>query len=803
MSLDASSPLITNAKPAPVICTHCDEEVVIPLYNSFDNSKSKPFCCQGCLTVYNVINQKGLTDYYEIKNNSQIFKRRAPVELKSEKFAYLDNEDFVKEYSYKSSDKLPTMEFYLEGIHCLACLWLVEKLPEFLSDVRYSRLDMSRSVATVTLEAGGKFSHVARELNNLGYRPHPLKRSEEIKALKSKEERSTLLKIGIAGAGAGNIMLFADFLYSGADGAYAAMSGYFIVLLALPVLLYSAIPFYKNAWSSIKTKNLSIDVPIALALILGLIHGIYNLSIGVHHYYLDTMTDLVFCLLLSRYFLQKVQEQGLKANDLNFFYQTSSVLLRNENGEFVETHPKYLKVNDVIKVKASEIVPVDGIIVDGQTTMNNSLLTGESLPIKVKVNDEIYSGTQNLAADIIVKVTKTENETRLGSILKKVEDGWIQKSKIVDITNRLSKYFIISTFVLSAVLGLWLFFQGKTDLAIERALTLLIVTCPCALALATPLTLTLTLSKASKKGLIIKNDLIIEKLNSVKTIFLDKTGTITFGNLKVINFNLIATTASNIGTVILSLEQRSNHPVAKALKEFAQNHLQNQERELKEVIELNEILGLGVEGYIDGKFYQIHSNQIFEDKKLVATFELKDQIRPDSSQSIAILKKMGINSRIVSGDKEEIVSEVAKEIGIKAEHAHGEVSPEDKLGIIENSHHSVMIGDGANDAMALSKAFVGVAVHGSMDISLRAADVYLTTPGIGPIVDLMIISKETMKVIKRNLTLSLLYNMFTVIAAFMGLISPLVAAIVMPVSSLTVLASTLIGTKELNKRLRV
>lgn len=781
-------------------CTHCDENIVIPLYNSDDIKKEKAFCCQGCLTVYNVINQKGLQDYYEIKNNSKIFKRRAPVELKTDKFAYLDNEDFIKEYSYKSTDKLPTMEFYLEGIHCLACLWLIEKLPEFLNDVYISRLDMSRSVATVTITKNGKFSSVARELSNLGYRPHPLKRSEEINELKTKEEHSTLLKIGIAGAGAGNIMLFADFIYSGANGLYAKWFGFFIVTLSLPVLLYSAIPFYKNAWSSIKTRNLSIDVPIALALILGLFHGLYNFSIGVNHYYLDTLTDLVFCLLLSRYFLQKVQEQGLKANDLNFFYQSSSVLVKNENGKFVETHPKYLKENNIIKVRPLDIIPADGIIVDGNSTLNNSLLTGESLPVKVRTNDEVYSGTQNLSSDLLIKVLKTDSETRLGSILKKVEDGWIQKSKIVDITNRISKYFIITTFILSGILGLWLYFQGKTDLAIERALTLLIVTCPCALALATPLTLTLTLSKASKKGLIIKNDLIIEKLNSVKSIFLDKTGTITFGNLKVVNFNSLTNTELSIGTIIMSLEQRSNHPVAKALKEFAQNHFQF---DLFEVHELNEIIGFGVEGFINGKFYQINSNKIFENSKLIATFELKDQVRPESAHSISFLKAIGITPKIISGDKKEIVNEVANLIGVSQKNSFGEVSPEEKLKMIEDSSHSIMIGDGANDAMALSKAFVGIAVHGSMDISLRAADVYLTTPGIGPIVDLMIIAKETMKVIYRNLTLSLLYNLFTVIAAFMGLISPVVAAIIMPISSLTVLASTLIGTKELNKRLRV
>ena len=800
MSLDLPQENSVNEEKTPSLCTHCDEEIIIPIYNTEDKEHSKPFCCQGCLTVFNVIHQKGLNDYYDIKNNSSIYKRRAPVELKSEKFAYLDNQDFLKEYSYKNDEKLFTMEFYLEGIHCLACLWLVEKLPEFLSDVKYSRLDMGRSVATITINPNGKFSAVARELNNLGYRPHPLKRNEEIEKFRKKEERSMLLKIGIAGFGAGNIMLFADFLYAGASGAYADYFANFIIALALPVILYSAQPFYINAWSSLKKKNLSIDIPIAFSLIVGLFMGIYNLYHGIHKYYLDTLTDLVFFVLLSRYFLQKIQEQGLKANDLNFFYQSTSVQIKNEQGSFVETHPKYLKENDIIKIKALDIIPADGIIVDGQTTLNNSLLTGESLPLKAKVNDHVFSGTQNLSQDIIVKVLKTDSETRLGNILKKVEDGWIQKSKIVDITNQVSKYFIIAIFVLAAFLGLWLFSQGKTDVAFERALTLLIVTCPCALALATPLALTTTLSRAAKKGLIIKNDLIIEKLSQVKNVFLDKTGTITYGKLKIQNFKIVNTSKVPLQDIIFTLEKNSQHPVAKALKEFAASL---GPISIHQIEEHNELLGIGVEGRINGNFYEIKTNAIYENNELLANFELKDQVRSDSKTSINILKSMGINSQIISGDQIEIVNNVASEIGINKEDAFGAISPEDKLKMIDNSANSIMIGDGANDAMALSKAFVGVAVHGSMDISLRAADVYLTTPGIKPIVDLVIISKETMKVIYRNLFISLIYNLFTVVAAFMGLITPLAAAIIMPLSSVTVLLSTLIGTKKLNERLKV
>ena len=226
-------------------CTHCDEDIVFALFNKDDLLKKDPFCCNGCLTVYNIIHQKGLDTYYQIKNNSKIYKRRSPVEVKNEQFLYLDASDLKKEYCYASINGLPTMEFYLEGIHCLACLWLIEKLPEFLIDVASSRLDMGKSVATITIKPSGQFSTVASELNKLGYRAHPLKRNEKMLAYKQKEDRSLLIKIGVAGAGAANAMLFSDFLYGGADGIYAHWFGIMTFVFAMPVLLFSALPFYQ------------------------------------------------------------------------------------------------------------------------------------------------------------------------------------------------------------------------------------------------------------------------------------------------------------------------------------------------------------------------------------------------------------------------------------------------------------------------------------------------------------------------------------------------------------------------------
>ena len=780
-------------------CTHCDEDIVFALFNKDDLLKKDPFCCNGCLTVYNIIHQKGLDTYYQIKNNSKIYKRRSPVEVKNEQFLYLDASDLKKEFCYASINGLLTMEFYLEGIHCLACLWLIEKLPEFLIDVASSRLDMGKSVATITIKPSGQFSTVASELNKLGYRAHPLKRNEKMLAYKQKEDRSLLIKIGVAGAGAANAMLFSDFLYGGADGIYAHWFGVMTFVFAMPVLLFSALPFYQNAWNAIKNKTLSIDVPIAFALITGFLFGTYNLFHGLHQTYLDSLTDLIFFLLLSRYFLKKVQEEGLNASDLNFFYQSSSVL-KKENETYIEIHPRYLKTHDIIKIRPNEMVPADGFILTGESTLNNSLLTGESLPQKVRAGDPLFSGTQNIDRELIMEVLATDRQTRMGKILKQVEDGWIQKAKIVEIANRISKYFILVIFLLAFILFINFYLQGNIATGISRALTLLIITCPCALALATPLALTRTLSSASKKGIIIKNDEVIEKLAHVKSIILDKTGTVTYGNLKIFNLKNLQHSHIPLYDLILSMENKSLHPVARALKEFAQEQGGSK---IFEVENYQENLGVGVEGHILGHFYEIKFSQIFEDGKLIATFEFSDQIRKDSKSAIDQILKLGIKPMMISGDNASIVQAVASTIGLESQNVWSNATPEKKLLLINDIDHSLMVGDGANDAMALSKAFVGVAVHGSMDISLRAADVYLTTPGISPLVDLVIISRETMKVIYRNLTISLIYNLFSIVLAFTGIITPLIASIVMPLSSLTILFSTLLGTKKLNRQLRV
>jgi heavy metal translocating P-type ATPase len=777
------------------ICTHCHEAAPLPL--TIKEDTSLVFCCQGCLTVYNILHQKGLEAYYAIKQDAGIFKRRAPVEITETNYSYLDDTAFTKDYSYENGLGEKVMEFYLEGIHCLACLWLVEKISEQIPGIKCIKLEMNRSVAIVTATQSAQFAKVAAEFNQIGYKPHPLKNNKTGILEKKKAERAMLIRIGIAGASSGNIMLYAISLYGGATNEFIHLFHSLTVFFAFPVLVYSAFPFYKNACLALKTKKINIDVPISLALLMGAVAGYTNYFKGIEENYFDSLTALVFLLLLSRYFLTKIQEKGLSTNDLQFSHMSESVMKSTDDElvNFISIPNDRINIGDRLKISIQQTVPADGRIIRGKSTVNNALLTGESLPATVNSGDCVFSGALNLSSEFILEVENIKEQTKLGKILKSVEQGWSLRSPVAQLTNKIAKFFVSVVCLLSVVLFVSLYLTKGFGPAFSSAITLLIVTCPCALAIATPLAFYRSLSQAASNGIIIKSDEALEKISKIENIFLDKTGTLTHGKLQVLFFKLYQETKFPLYDVIYSLEKNSVHPVAVALKSYIERN-QNEVNFL-ELTETKEILGVGVSAVIGGNLYEIKEQKIFENGLITAEFTLNDTVREDSKFVIDDLKKMKLKIHVLTGDKRHIALAIAENVGLDANEVHSNLGPEDKSDFIKKFKSTMMIGDGANDAIAFKQADVGVAVLGAMDLSLKASDVYLTTPGLVPVRELIILSRETMRVVKRNLVLSLLYNSLSVIATFLGLITPLMAAIIMPLSSLTVVISCLIGTKQL------
>ncbi len=781
-------------KQEVVLCSHCDEPALAGITSRIDSSKV--FCCAGCRTVYEVLNDIGLDEYYQIKERAGVIKRRAPVQLSEQKYLFLDHDSFHEEYAYKKNQTL-SMDFYLEGIHCLACLWLIEKLPELVEFVINAKLDMEKSIVSVTIleQKDAKFSTVARELSQLGYKPHPLQKNQSTIELKQSEERSYLLKTGIAAAGASNVMIYAVSNYAGASDSYASIFNMLSIAFAIPVLSYSALPFYQNAIRSLRNRVVSIDLPISIALIAGAFYGAWNVLNGVHENYFDSLTTLVFLLLLSRYFLKKIQEKALSSRDFSYFYLGDSVrrIESLKNRKVQEIHPNFVSKNDYLLIAPGDFIPADSIVIEGESYINNSLFSGESRPTKLELGQFVFAGTQNISNEILIQVKKTREETRVGQILKSVEDAWKTKAPIVLYVDKIARFFMFTIFVLVAILFAKEAYTESLSSGFEAALTLLIVTCPCALALATPLAFTRSLEIAASAGAIIKNDSVLQKLSEVQNIFFDKTGTLTVGQLALKRIDTCSDSSHSLADVLLSLTRSSTHPKSRAITQYFESRfakILNRSNYL-------ETPGKGVSADIFGSTYSIDRDRVFENDKMIATLSFEDQVRTDSYQSIKSIKDGGYHISLLSGDHSQVCKEIALQVGIEKEHIYSEVSPESKNAIIRNQHKSMMVGDGANDAIALSQAHVGVAVLGAMDISLKAADIYMSEPGIARIGDILTLGKETMYVIKRNLAFSLIYNLATIIGVFAGIITPLIGAIIMPISSLTVLASTYIGTKKM------
>lgn len=785
-----SSPVSTR-----VDCFHCGLETHNPIFEEKDHEQTRPFCCNGCKTVFHIIKEGDLEKYYQLKRDANI-KDPSPVVSSKENFKHFDDENFKNEYTaVDPTDGTMEISLFLEGVHCIACLWLIENTPQLLNTVISAQLDFDNSLAIFKMKKGSKLSELGVTLNKLGYIPHSVKNDDELRALKIKEERDLLIKLGIAMACMGNIVLFSISIYAGLEGTLKDQFEWLSFVIALPVLLYSAVPFYRSAYSSLRQKRFNIDLPISIALIAGAVGGLYTLLSGIGETYFDSLTSLVFLLLLSRYALMKIKQKGVSNSSLEYFSSFGSVTLINDENNEENILAKYLTPGKVVLLKNGEMIPADGAVIEGHGFINTSLLTGESNPIKAKVGSKVFSGTQVISGQFKVMTEQVGDRTKLGRILKEVNKENGRLSPIATLSEKISQYFVALIMLISASIAIYFYQIGNPAEGAMRALTLLIITCPCALALATPLALTSAIQRLSARGIIIRSEESIEKLAKAKEIFLDKTGTLTKGLFQVANWSSLD--ENHYRNIVWSLEFKAQHPIAQSLKNYIQSIEEPKELHIEN---WKEVPGEGVYGEIDNDQFKIKKYSstdalsttiaLYKNDKAVLKIQLKDNLRPDSIDSIEKLKDLGLKPSLVSGDSQKNVENVGNVLGIDKNKTFFQVTPKDKLELVKKSPLAIMVGDGANDAMALKEAEIGIAVKGSIDISLQAADIYLSKLGVSPIVEVIKVSREALNVIKRNMVFSLFYNVIGASLAITGAINPLWAAVLMPVSSITVLLST-------------
>ena len=809
-------------------CVHCGLEVP---------SARRPsgYCCQGCETVAGFLREAGLDGYYA--------RRAGPAPRPSgpsgRGYEEFDDPSFQAEQlegvrQVEGAGAAPTRacELYLEGTHCAACVWLVEKLPSLLPGVLGARLDLSRSRARVRWDpALVSLSAIARTLDALGYAPHPY-RPGEAAARRQASERAALVQVATAGALAGNVMLisFASYggMLHGIEPGLQALFRWAAFGLSLPAVFCPGRTFLRGAWASLRTRTPHVDLPVSIALLAGLAGGLVNTIRGAGEVYFDTVAVLVFLLLIGRWLQGRQRRRAAEASELLTVLAPSAArrLERTEPAGGGEQRGRevpcsVLRPGDLVEVLGGERVPVDGRVVQGRARLDRSLLSGESRPLAVGPGDLVYAGTIARGGRLEVEVLATGEETRLAGILRQVDAAGGEKPALVAWADRIAGTFVLTVLLLGLLTFLAWQWAGPAQ-AVDHVLALLIVTCPCALSLATPLALHAALGQAAGLGAVVKNGDVLQRLAGEAATrprgplaLLDKTGTLTEGLFELRTLELRAgVDEARVRAAVLSLEASSAHPIAAGFREaWGEPSSEAPGATEPKGAEVTELEGGGLRGWIQGARWEVGSPAacgaepeaaplaaggetpvaIRCDGVLQAVVGFGDRIRPEATGAVRALQAAGWRVEILSGDHAEVVAAVALQLGVEG--AQGAASPEDKAARVAAARAAgwgpiLVVGDGVNDAAALASADVGVGVRGGSLAALEAAEVYLTESGVSALAPLIELARGTLSRIRLNLALSLAYNLVAAALAVSGRIDPILAAILMPISSLAVVANS-------------
>ncbi|MHB1047828.1 MAG: heavy metal translocating P-type ATPase [Thermoanaerobaculia bacterium] len=814
----------SHLRAAPVACAHCGLAVPEGMLRP---GEEKQFCCNGCRQVHDLIRDWGYEKFYGlVEQQGGVLEPARPT---GRAFEDLDDPRALEGANEEEPGGRCRTRLYLEGVHCAACVWLVEKLPEALDGVDSVRLNLASAVAEVTWRPGTvKLSAIARALDRLGYSPH-VHRAGRARDARRAEDRAALVKLGVAAAGAMNLMFLHGALYAGeASGMASPYETFFRWVslgIALPVLAFSARPFFQTAYAGLKSRFVHIDLPVAIGIAVTFAASAANVVRGSGPVYFDSLAMLVAALLGARQAQRAAQRAALERADSLRGVAFLEFARRLEGdgplAPAVEVPVAALEPGDRVEVRSGELVPADGVVFFGRSTLDASVLTGESAPVPVAEGGAVWAGVTNLGARLVVRVEAAGEKTRVGALLAVVQDALARRPAVLRLTDLLARRFVQALLLLAAA-ALLLALPLGTEAAVERVVALLVVACPCALGLSVPLAVSVGLMRAARGGIFVKDPDALDRLRHVGTVLLDKTGTLTEGKATFTRYEGDDAALD----LAAALEAESSHAVAHALRAVHARRV----NVVREVAEVSELAGRGISGLVDGRRVAVgnrahvaafapsvpeglgaHAEALVADGlsplwvavdgRVAGVGGIGDALRADARATVDALRARGVRVRILSGDDPRVVASVAARLGIAPEDALGGRTPEEKRDLVASLVASraadgrgapavVMVGDGVNDAAALALADVGVAVLGGKGASLVAADVVLTREGVAPLLDLLRGSRRVFGVIRRNLAFSLVYNVAGAALALLGLVGPLLAAVLMPVSSLTVVLSS-------------
>ena len=809
----------TSAPFAPEApCAHCG----LPVGRRPTVRGGAGFCCTGCAVVSAALHEAGWAEpFYGRRALGRTRPAARPQEVDPLQSAELDTERFLQEHtSAVGEGGRRRCELFVDGVHCAACVWLVERLPYEVDGVAAARLDLPRARLALDFDPERvRLSAVAAWLARFGYAARPARTAAL--GQRTDAERRLLIRVGVAWALAGNVMLVAFALYSGLDGDGGPLetaARWASLVLAAPAVLWAGRPFFQRAWQSVRlawrardARRLHMDTPIAIGLAVGLGHSAWATVTGQGEVWFDSVAVLTAALLTARFLQLRSRRLAGEASERLLALVPTMARRVASDGTVEVVRQDALRTGDVVDVPPGEVVPVDGRIESGETRLDNGVLTGEARPVPVRPGDAVSAGATNLQAALRVRVDAAGDATRVGRLLAWVREDAGGRAPAALVADRLAGYFVLAVVGLAALpAALWAWLDPAA--APQHVAALLVVTCPCALGMATPLAMAVAAGRAARVGLFVKSDQATERLTQISAVVLDKTGTLTEGRMAVAGW------AGDEDALALAAaaERPSSHPIAAAFRLACPDAADREvtafaahERGVRATVDGRKVeaeqpgegLGAPWAGAVRQAVADGHTPVVVRvDGAVRGVAAVGDRVRPDAAALVARLRAGGASVHLLSGDHPDVVRVVAEQLGV--EHARGAVSPEDKRAAVaalqRGGRTVLMVGDGVNDAAALRQADVGVAVGGGTTASLVAADVFLTRPGLAPIVALLDGAASAMRTVRRALALSLVYNAVAAGAAVAGLVTPLGAAVAMPLSSLAV-----VGLALAQPRLRV
>ncbi|MET2985186.1 heavy metal translocating P-type ATPase [Aureibaculum conchae] len=766
---------------------------------------AKSFCCNGCKTVYEIFSDNDLTCYYDLENAPG----KIPEDIKG-KYNYLDDDNIIEKlYDFKDGET-SVITFYIPHVHCSSCIWILENLNKLLPSINSSQVNFPKKEVRITFNnSTTSLRQIVELLSSIGY--EPLISLEDATVSKRKIDRSLIYKLGVTGFAFGNIMLLSFPEYFQSDEywleRYKPLFRLLIFIMILPVVFYSATEYFISAYKGLKHKILNIDVPIVLGIIVLFLRSSYEIFFNLGQGYFDSLAGFVFFLLLGKIFQQQTYSFLSFERDYKSYFPVAVTKINNDKTE------KNIAIYDVKKgdrllIRDKELIPADGILIAGNAQIDYSFVTGESLPVTKKSGDKLFAGGKQLSGAIEMEILQTVSQSYLTQLWSNDVFNNTKISGIKNVTDSISKRFTIIVLMIAFLAGLyWYFVDVKMVANVVTAV--LIVACPCALALSAPFALGNMLRILGRKKVYLKNTDVIENLSKVDTLIFDKTGTITNNKSKISYQGTPLLVDETIA--IKSVLRASNHPLSRMLYDKID------EENILEVSDFKEVLGKGIEGKVNDLIIKIGSAQfvnaktehilqtqsyinineavkgkyIFENSYRSGLTTIFDELKNDY--------QLGILSGDNDGEKMQLETMLPKNTDLIFNK-----KPADKLEYIKHLQDSgknvLMIGDGLNDAGALAQSNVGLVVAEDINVFSPASDGILDASKFNFLPKLLKLSKQTLKVIKMSFVISILYNFIGMLFAVSGNLSPIVAAILMPLSSISIVIFVTISTNLLSSK---